>query len=77
MRSECEGIGERRFVAAGGSGTLSYGTETIYGARTQFLPTVGRTEFQVRVYFLGSLVWINSDRRDVIAWGRKVGNDAK
>lgn len=57
-------IGTHRHTVMGGPNIVK-ADSPIYDKRNQFLPSIGRTMFQVQTCFLGSLIWINVNSEDV------------
>jgi hypothetical protein len=65
-QSQHKPIGQLNQRLTGGPEPTLYGKKPIYGKRQQYLPSPANcTMFQVQICFLGSLVWINVDPRDV------------
>lgn len=64
-QSQYKPVGQLRTRLTGGPPPTLYGDKPIYGKRHQYLPMAKAMMFQVQVCFLGSLMWINVDPKDV------------
>lgn len=58
-------IGHYRQIIAGGMGEPLYGRIPYYAKRRHYLPLVRRVALQIKIMFLGSLMWINVNESDL------------